>query len=83
MKVTFSKHARVRMRERRVTRREVLACLDKGSKVRLGQGRTRFRRTFPVNRKIGKRVVRSKRVDAVAVRRGADWHVVTVMVAYL
>jgi hypothetical protein len=83
MGVTISKHARERMSERRVTSREVVQCVEKGSKSRQGQGRTRFRRTFSFNRKIGQRLVRSKRVDAIAVGRGADWHVVTVMVAYL
>ena len=82
MKLEFSRHAKERMQERKVSRREVELCISGGSKRKVGQGRTRFRRVFPNKATFRGRKIRNKRVELLAVRIDGGWRVVTVLVNY-
>lgn len=82
MKLEFSRHAKERMQERKVSRREVELCIESGFRRRVGQSRTRFRRVFPNKATFRGRKVRNKRVEVLAVRIDGGWRVVTVLVNY-
>lgn len=82
MVVRFHPHARERMEERGACENEVLATVEQGEQFPAKYGRMGFRRNFPFNDQWRGKHYGSKQIEAYAVREGADWLVISVIVRY-
>ena len=82
MNVRLHSHARERMAERGATEVEVIAAVRKGERFPAKFGRTGFRRNFAFDGEWRGHRYGTKQVEAYAVKEGADWLVITVVVRY-
>ena len=82
MAVTLHPHAVDRMGERGATEAEVIATVQQGESFPARFGRAGFRRNFPFGSSWRGRTSATKQVEAIAVREGPDWLVITVIVRY-
>ena len=82
MNVRFHPHAKERMTERGANEAEVVTVVREGERFTGKFGRTGFVRNFPFDGKWGGRHYGTKQVEAFAVKEGANWLVITVMVKY-
>ena len=82
MRVGLHPHARDRMAERGAVEAEVAAAVRQGERFAAKFGRTGFRRNFPFDSEWRGRRYATKQVEAFAVKDGADWLVITVVVRY-
>jgi hypothetical protein len=71
-----------RLIERGATEEEVTATVEGGVTFPAEFGRTRFKRNFPFNAEWNGKVYATKKVEAIAVKQGEDWLVITVIVKY-
>ena len=70
------------MAERGATEAEVVAAVREGERFPAKFGRTGFRRNFLFDGKWRGHRYGTKQIEAFAVKEGADWLVITVMVKY-
>ena len=82
MSVRIHPHCRGRMAERGTTEAEVVATVEDGEPFPAKFGRNGFRRNFACNSDWRGRSYTTKQVEAIAVREGQDWLVITVMVKF-
>jgi hypothetical protein len=82
MGIRIHPHARERMAERGATDEEVIATLSAGESFPAKLGRQGFRRNFNKTGTWRSRPYAIKQVEAIAVREGPDWLVITVIVRY-
>ena len=82
MKIKFHPHALDRMKERGVTRDEVIVVVKNGEKIPAKFSRTGFRRNFQYNKKWRGRYFNTKQVEVYAVKENSDWLVITVIAKY-
>lgn len=82
MEIRIHPHARERMAERGATEEEVVATLSAGESFPAKFGRHGFRRNFDQTGVWRGRPYAAKQVEAIAVREGPDWLVITVVVRY-
>jgi hypothetical protein len=82
MNIRFHSHAIERMSERGATEEEVIATIAEGERFPIKFGRTGFRRNFSFDREWRGRYYATKQIEAFAVKEGAVWLVITVMVKY-
>ena len=82
MSIRFHPHALERLAERGTTEGEVVATVQTGEQFPAKFGRTRFRKTFRFESTWQERFYATKEVEAIAVRDGEDWLVITVVTRY-
>ena len=82
MNVRLHPHAKKRMTERGVTMEEVIVAVREGERFPAKFRRTGFRRNFPFDGEWRSRHYGTKQVEAYAVKEGADWLVIAVVVKY-
>jgi hypothetical protein len=82
MEVQFHPHALERMAERGATENEVALTVASGENFPAKFGRSCFRRNFPFGGIWRGISYETKQVEAFAVREGAGWIVITVIVRY-
>ena len=82
MRVRLHPHCRARMAERGATEAEVKAAVEDGESYPAKFGRSGFRRNFSYDGQWRGRHYATKQVEAVAVREGGDWLVITVIVRF-
>ena len=82
MSVRIHPHCRARMAERGATDAEVTATVEHGESCPAKFGRSGFRRNFPYDAQWRGRYYGTKQVEAIAVREGEDWLVLTVLVTF-
>lgn len=70
------------MAERGATEAEVIAAVRDGERFPAKFGRTGFRRNFAFEAEWRGRRYATKQVEAVAVKEGSDWLVITVVAKY-
>ena len=82
MQVRIHPHAVARMLERGTAADEVAATVELGEQFAARFGRTGFRRNFSFDAEWRSKPYATKQVEVYAVREGADWLVITVIVRY-
>jgi hypothetical protein len=82
MAVKLHPHARERLVERGATEQEVVEAVQSGESYPVKFGRVGFRRNFPYNSSWRGKRFSVKQVEAIAVRQGSDWLVLTVLVKF-
>lgn len=82
MTVRLHAHAVERLLERGTTAEEVRTVVETGEQFSAKFGRSRFRKSFRFESTWQARFYRTKEVEAIAVREGEDWLVITVMTRY-
>jgi len=80
--VRLHPHARSRLVERGATEAEAIATVENGTTFAVKFGRTGFRRTFPFNDLWRGKRYSMKKIEAIAVRDGEDWLIITVIVKF-
>jgi hypothetical protein len=80
--VRLHPHALERLSERGVTEDEVAATVREGESFPAKFGRTGFRKSFRFESAWQERFYATKEVEAIAVREGEDWLVMTVVTRY-
>jgi hypothetical protein len=80
--VRLHPHALERLSERGVTEDEVAATVLEGESFPAKFGRTGFRKSFRFESTWQERFYATKEVEAIAVREGEDWLVITVVTRY-
>jgi len=80
--VRLHSHAKERMAERGAHEAEVIAAVREGERFLAKFGRTGFRRNFLFDDEWRSHRYGTKQVEAYAVKEGADWLVITVVVRY-
>ena len=80
--VKLHPHARERMAERGATEDEVVATVERGETFPAKFGRTGFRRNFQFDANWRGKQFTTKQIEAIAVKEGNDWMVVTVITKY-
>lgn len=80
--VIFHPHARERMAERGATEDEVVATVERGEAFSAKFGRAGFRRNFQFDGIWRGKQYATKQIEAIAVKEGNDWMVVTVVTKY-
>jgi hypothetical protein len=82
MGVRLHPHAQIRLVERGASELEIAATVEGGETFAAKFGRIGFRRNFPCNSAWRGKSYRTKQVEAIAVKEGDDWLVLTVLVKY-
>jgi hypothetical protein len=82
MAVFLHPHARERLSERGTTEDEVRVTVESGEQFPARFGRTGFRKTFQFEATWQGRFYDTKEVEAIAVREGEDWLVITLVTRY-
>jgi hypothetical protein len=82
MAIRLHPHARTRASERGATEGEVIATVEEGEQFPVKYGRTGFRRNFSFGGVWGGKHYLMKQVEAYAVKEGADWVVLTVLIKF-
>jgi len=82
MAIRFHPHARERMEERGATEEEIRETLEQGEQFPAKFGRMGFRRNFAFSGIWRDKVYQTKQIEAIAVREGDDWLVLTVITRY-
>ncbi len=80
--VRFHSHALERLAERGTTEAEVAATVQTGEQFPAKFGRTGFRKAFRFGSTWQRRFYDTKEVEAITVREGQDWLVITVVTRY-
>jgi hypothetical protein len=82
MIVKWHPHAKARIKERGAIKEEVTATIKYGERFAVKFGRSGFRRNFPYNSLWRGKHYANKQIEAIAVREGEDWVVITVIVRF-
>jgi hypothetical protein len=82
MGVRLHPHARERATERGARETEIVLTVLEGERSAAKHGRTRFVKSFPHAGPVRGRQCLQKTLEAIAVRDGLDWLVITVIVRY-
>ncbi|MFH1039136.1 MAG: DUF4258 domain-containing protein [PVC group bacterium] len=82
MNIRFHPHAIERMKERGADEKEVIGTIQSGEKFPAKFGRTGFRRNFSFNKSWIGRAYKTKQIEALAIKKEADWLVITVITKY-
>ena len=82
MTVRLHPHAEERAGERGATQSEVISAVQGGEQFPAKYGRIGFRRNFAYNGVWNGLPYANKQVEAIAVREGPDWVVITVLVKF-
>ena len=82
MVIRFHPHALERLSERGATEDDVVATVWSGEQFPAKFGRTGFRKSFRFDSTWQGRFYVMKEVEAIAVREGEDWLVITVVTRY-
>ena len=78
----FLKHAKVRMKERGASAKEVLLTIETGEKFTAKFDRAGFRRNFPFGKTWQGKFYHVKQIEAYTVQEEKDLIIVTVIVKY-
>ena len=82
MIIRLHARAQARLEERGATEEEVSMTVQHGETFPAKFGRVGFRRNFHYNHNWRGRSFATKQVEAIAVREGNDWLVITVVVKF-
>jgi hypothetical protein len=82
MVIRFHQHALERLSERGATEDDVVATVWSGEQFPAKFGRTGFRKSFRFDSTWQGRFYAMKEVEAIAVREGEGWLVITVVTRY-
>ena len=82
MKISFHPHAIECMKERGVTKNEVISTISIGEKFPAKFGRTGFRQNFAFPKKWHGKLYNTKQIEVYAVKENNDWLVITVIAKY-
>ena len=82
MSIKFLQHAKIRMKERGASVKEVLLTIESGEKFTAKFDRICFRRNFPFCKTRQGRFYNAKQVEAYTVQEEQDLIIITVIVKY-
>ena len=82
MNIKFLKHAKIRMKERGASSKEVLLTIENGEKFTAKFERVGFRRNFPFHKTWQGKFYNTKQIEAYTVQEETDLIILTVIVKY-
>ena len=82
-KVIFSKHAEDRLKERGVTKEEILKAIEEGEQIPVKEGRVGYKKNFQYNKKWKGKYYTTKQVLVITKEERNNLIVITVFTFYI